>query len=138
MRSATETAVLDAQAKVVFEYLSKIENLPDWATEFARELTFEDGEAKVVNGLGEFVFRIVAEQETGVIDMLAGPTADELVLFPTRVVPLPSGRSAFTFTMFQTAGMPDALFEAQHASLVRELENVRARFGDGRPETVRP
>ena len=37
------TAVVDAPAERVFGYLSKIENLPEWATEFARELRVEDG-----------------------------------------------------------------------------------------------
>ena len=130
MRSETVTAVLDAPRDEVFDYFSKIENLPYWATEFARELKWEDGEAVVVNGLGEFVFRIAADRDTGVIDMLSGPTADDLALFPTRVIGLPGGRSAFTFTMFQAPGMPDALFESQHGSLVRELENIRTRFTD--------
>ncbi|HXF98440.1 MAG TPA: hypothetical protein VNJ46_07510 [Gaiellaceae bacterium] len=129
MRSETVTAVLDAPADDVFAYLSKIESLPEWANEFARELRFENGEAIVRNGLGEFVFRIDADPRTGVIDMLAGPSADELALFPTRVVPLPGSRSAFTFTMFQWPGTPDALFEAQYASLQREFGNIRARFG---------
>jgi hypothetical protein len=123
------TAVLDTPTDEVFDFLSRIENLPEWANEFARELKWQDGEAVVVNGLGEFVFRIEADEETGVIDMLAGPTADELALFPTRVVPLPGGRSAFTFTMFQGPEMPDELFESQYASLRHELENIEARFG---------
>jgi len=129
VRSETVTAVLETPREEVFDYLSKIDNLPGWATEFARELWWESGEAMIRNGLGEFVFRIVADPKTGVIDMLAGPTADELALFPTRVVGLPGGRSAFSFTMFQGPGIPDALFESQHASLVREFENIRARFG---------
>jgi hypothetical protein len=128
MRSETVTTVLEATKDDVFEYLSKIENLPDWATEFARELTWRDGEAVVLNGLGEFVLRIQADPDTGVIDMLAGPSADELALFPTRVVPLPDGRSAFTFTMFQGPGLPDELFESQHASLQREFQNIETRF----------
>ena len=128
MRSETVTTVLDAPAKVVFDYLSTIDNLPDWANEFARELRWENGEALVQNGLGEFVFRIEADPRTGVIDMLAGPQPDELALFPTRVVPLPHDRSAFTFTMFQQPGMPDELFEGQHASLQREFANIRAKF----------
>ena len=33
MRSETVTTVLDAPAKDVFDYLSRIENLPEWATE---------------------------------------------------------------------------------------------------------
>ena len=125
MKSHTVTAVLDAPKETVFAYLAEIDNLPKWATEFARELRFEDGKAKVVNGLGEFFFSIDADADTGVIDMYAGPSEAELALFPTRVVPLPDGRSVYSFTMFQAPGMPDDLFEAQHASLQREFENIR-------------
>ncbi|MBA3374501.1 MAG: SRPBCC family protein, partial [Actinobacteria bacterium] len=119
MRSKTVTTVVSAPRDQVFEYLSNIDNLPDWATEFARELRWEEGEAVIRNGLGEFVFRIAADSRTGVIDMMAGPTPDELSLFPARVIGMPGGETAFTFTMFQGPGMPDALFDAQHASLVR-------------------
>jgi hypothetical protein len=125
VKSHTVTAVLDAPKETVFAYLAEIDNLPKWATEFARELRFEDGKAKVVNGLGEFYFSIDADADTGVIDMYAGPSEAELALFPTRVVPLPDGRSVYSFTMFQAPGMPDNLFESQHASLQREFENIR-------------
>lgn len=128
MEHRTVTAVLDAPKDEVFDYLSRIENLPGWATEFARELKYEDGKAKVVNGLGEFYFTIAADPETGVIDMFAGPAEDELALFPTRVVELPGDRSAFTFTMFKAPQMPDELFESQYQSLRRELENLRTTF----------
>jgi hypothetical protein len=130
VNSRTVTAVLDAPKERVFDYLSQVENLPKWANEFARELKFEDGNAKAVNGLGEFWFSIDADEETGVIDMYAGPDPDALALFPTRVVGLAEGRSAFTFTMFQGAEMADDLFEAQYASLLREFDNIRKEFGD--------
>jgi hypothetical protein len=125
MQERTVTAVLDAPKDRVFGYLSQIDNLPRWATEFARELRYEEGKAKVVNSLGELYFSIEADPETGVIDMYAGPTEDELSLFPTRVVELPGGRSAFTFTMFQAPGTPDDLFESQYQSLLREFDNIR-------------
>jgi hypothetical protein len=128
MNSRSVTAVLPAPKEPVFEFLSKVENLPDWATEFARELRFVDGKAKVVNGLGEFFFAIEADRGTGVIDMYAGPSEEELAIFPARVVSLSDHSSAFTFTMFQRAGMPDELFESQYQSLLRELENVKRRF----------
>ena len=128
MQSRTVTAVLDAPSERVFSYLADIDNLTDWATEFAREVELIDGRHKIRNGLGEFFFEIRADEQTGVIDMLAGPTEDELALFPTRVVSLPGGRSAFTFTMFQGPGMPDELFESQYRSLVREFENIERRF----------
>ena len=129
MNARSVTATFRAPRDEVFPYLAEIDHLPEWATEFARELKVVDGRHKVVNGLGEFFFEIRTDRETGVIDMLAGPTPDELALFPTRVVGLPDGGSAFTFTMFQGPGMPDELFESQHASLLRELGNLERRFG---------
>ena len=129
MRNETVTVVLGADAGDVFAYLAEIENLPDWATEFARRLERDGDDYKVVNGLGEFFFEIRSDPATGVIDMYAGPTKDEMALFPTRVVGLPDGGSAFTFTMFQAPGMPDDLFDSQHASLRRELAGIERRFG---------
>ena len=128
MKTRTVTAVLEAPKDEVFDYLSRVENLPSWATEFARELRYEEGKAKVVNGRGEFYFAIEADPETGVIDMYAGPTEDELGLFPTRVVGLPGGASAYSFTMFQAPGLPDEEFESQYQSLLREFENIRRIF----------
>ena len=129
MKSETVTTVLPAPKGEVFAYLAEVENLPRWATEFARELKVANGRHKVVNGLGEFFVAIEADEATGVIDMRAGPTESEMALFPTRVVELPDGRSAFTFTMFQGPGSSDDLFESQHASLVREFENIERQFG---------
>ena len=124
MRSETVTTVLPVPRERVFKYMSDIRNLPEWATEFARELREEDGEYRVVNNLGEFVFEIRADERTGVIDMYAGPSRDQLAVFPTRAVALPDGRTSYSFTMFQARGMPDELFESQHASLKREFENI--------------
>jgi hypothetical protein len=129
MRHHTVTATLAAPRDEVFAYLADIEKLPEWASEFARELKVVNGRHKVVNGLGEFFFEIRADPESGVIDMLAGPSDDALLCFPTRVVATPAGGSAFTFTMFQASGQPDEQFESQHASLLREFENLKRRFG---------
>ena len=129
MRHHTVTATFSAPPEEVFAYLANIDNLPNWATDFARELKLVDGRHKVVNGLGEFFFEIHADTESGVIDMLAGATEDALLCFPTRVVATPAGGSAFTFTMFQAPGQPDQQFENQHASLLREFENLERRFG---------
>jgi hypothetical protein len=128
MRSETVTTILPASQQQVFEYMSDIEKLPEWATEFVRELKREGGDYKVVNGLGELYFEIKAEPETGVIDMFAGPSKDQMALFPTRAVELPDGRTAFSFTMFQGPGMPDELFDSQHESLKREFANIEAAF----------
>ena len=129
MTSRTVTAVFPIPKERVFSYLADIANLPRWATEFARELKVVDGRHKVVNGLGEFFFELRADSDTGVIDMLAGPNPEALALFPARVVGLPDGGSAFTFTMFQAPGQPDEQFEGQYQSLLREFDNLASRFG---------
>ena len=108
--------------------MAEIENLPGWATEFARELKREGDDFKVVNGLGEFYFQIQADPVTGVIDMYAGPAKDEMAIFPTRAVALPDGRTAYSFTMFQGPNMPDELFDSQYESLQREFANIEAVF----------
>jgi len=128
VRSETVTTILPASRNVVFDYMSDIERLPEWATEFARQLKREGQDYKVVNGLGEFYFKIEADPGTGVIDMFAGPTKDQMAVFPTRAVELPDGRTAYSFTMFQGPDMPDELFETQHQSLQREFANIQARF----------
>lgn len=128
MKTATVTTVLQASQQEVFDYLADIEHLPEWATEFARELRHDRDGYKVVNGLGESHFEIKADPATGVIDMYAGPSRDELAVFPTRAVALPDGTTAYSFTMFQSPGMPDELFDAQYASLRREFANIERQF----------
>jgi Polyketide cyclase / dehydrase and lipid transport len=130
MRNATVTTVVDAAPEKAFAYLADIENLPDWATEFARELRREGDDYKVVNGLGEFYFRIEADPTTGVIDMYAGLSKSDMAVFPTRVIRLPDGRSAYTFTMFQGPDMPTKLFESQRESLQREFANIERALSD--------
>jgi hypothetical protein len=122
------TTVLPAPREEVFRYMSDIERLPEWATEFARELKRDGDRFKVVNNRGEYFFEIDADPDTGVIDMYAGPEPDAMALFPTRVVGLPDGSTAYTFTMFQGPEMPDELFDSQHESLQREFRNIERAF----------
>ena len=131
MSSHTVTAVLPVSKERAFSYLADIDNLPRWATEFAREMEVVDGRHVVRNGLGEFLFEIRSHEDTGVIDMYAGPSDDAMAIFPTRVVALPDGSSAFTFTMFQGPGMSDELFEQQYRSLLREFANIERELAPG-------
>ena len=136
MISRTVTAVLDAPWGGGLQLRGSFtENLPVWATDSHVSSRYENGKPKVVgNGLGESHVLIAADAGTGVIDMYAGTSENDMALFPTRVVALGRGRSAYTFTMFKAPAMDDALFESQHRSLQREFDNIRARFatkGDG-------
>lgn len=131
MQNRTISAVLGARRDTVFDYLSRIENLPTWATEFCKELKVVGGCHKVITcdpDAPEMFFEIHADRATGTIDMLAGPTPDQLWLFPTRVVALPGEQSLYLFAMIQAPGLPEAKFEQQYQSLLREFDNLRRRF----------
>ncbi len=129
MKSRTLAMALPVPKDRVFQYLSHIENLPRWATEFCRELKVVDGKHKVFTcpaaGSQELFFQIRADEKTGVIDMLAGPTEKEMAVFPTRVVELPGGFTAYLFTMFQAPGVTDVQFETQYRNLTKEFENIK-------------
>ena len=74
MRHHTVTATFATPPDEVFAYLADLEKLPEWATEFARELRLVDGRHKVVNGQGEFFFEIRADAESGVTTCSRDPT----------------------------------------------------------------
>lgn len=138
MDSATVTVVVPAPKREVFDYLSWIENVPEWADEFVREFSVQGpGEARAVTEMGDVIFRIESDEETGIVDMLAGPDDDRMTLFPARVIPLGNDRSAFCFTMFRAPDQTDEEFEGDIRSLERELENVVGRFSGGSDEDRR-
>ena len=129
MRTATVTAVLDAPEREVFDYLADVQNLPEWATEFARELRRE-GEGYKIGQRPRRVLlrdprRPARRRDRHVRRADEGARWRCSRRARSR---LPDGRTAYSFTMFQAPDMPDELFEAQHESLQREFANIARRF----------
>lgn len=125
-KSQTHSVVLNAPKGKVFDFLSKVENLPKWAVVFCRGIEKREGRWWVKTPGGEMVFQIEADAKTGVIDMFVGPDEKNLLVAPTRVVGLPGDRSLFLFTVLQYPGMPDKEFEAQCVPLVeKEFPAIR-------------
>ena len=102
MNTSTHSLTLSAPKQRTFDFLSRIDNLPKWATLFCRELKREPGgKHKVVTPQGEIFFRIVADPETGVIDMYGGPSEVAMAHWPSRVIGLDDRSSLFLFTALQ-------------------------------------
>ena len=59
------------------------------------------------------------------IDRLAGLTEDRMAVFPSRVLEVAKGSSAFIVTMFQSSEADDEQFEMQYRSLQKEFESIR-------------
>lgn len=120
---------LHASKDTVFTYLANIENLPEWATIFCKELKQIDGKYKIVTPTnGELFFDIQSDKNTGVIDMYVGTNEKQMGIFPVRIIDFSNGACVVLFTMFQTPGMDDEQFSAQHKSLLEEFENLKRIF----------
>ncbi len=121
--------VVSASKETVFDFLSDIENLPAWATEFCERLKKDGDDYKVVTSVGDLFFKIESDQKTGVVDMFAGPTRDQMGIFPCRVITMPGGTTALSFTFFQPPDMPVEVYERQYKSLLMEMDGLKKRFG---------
>lgn len=129
METVTVAVEIPASAEDVFDYLSRIESVPEWATEFVQAFDVQGpSEARARTSLGDVIFRMEADEDTRVIDMRVGPSEGPTALFPTRVVAVDDGRSAYLFTMFRGPEQSEDEFQAETESLRRELENIVQRF----------
>lgn len=126
MNTSTHTIELEASPDAAFDFLSRVENLPRWATQFCKGVrTDETGLHRVMTPDGEILFRVEADTRTGVIDMHGGPDPHTMAFWPARVVSRPGGGSLFIFTAMQQPVTPDEEFAAQCAGLDRELARIR-------------
>lgn len=126
MNTNTHTLPLAASKDAAFAFLSRIENLPSWATRFCLALKKDaEGRHKVVTPQGEIFFRVAADPATGVIDMHGGPATGEEIYWPARIVERPGHGSLLIFTAMQYPGVPDDVFAAQCEGLKAEFEHIR-------------
>ncbi len=124
MNNHTQTKIYSAAKETVFAFLSDIQNLPKWATGFAKEVKSVEGKYKVLTPQGEIFFRMESDEKTGIIDMYGGSTEDQMAYFPSRVITMPEGKCAYIFTSFQWPGLPDEIFISQNETLIEEFENI--------------
>ena len=130
MKTSTHTLPLDSSKEAAFDFLSRIENLPKWATMFCLELKKDSqGQHKVVTPDGEIFFRIEADKRTGTIDMYGGPTESQMAYWPARVVERPGRGSLFIFTAMQYPGVSDEVFAGQCEGLQQEFAHIERHVG---------
>ncbi len=125
MNTSTATAYFNAPRDKVFAYLVDIENMPQWATSFCKELRKDGDGHKIVTPEGEIFFRIDGDAKTGVCDMSGGPDKDAMLTWPVRIAEMPDGGSLLMFTAIQTPGKSDEDFAAECRELKAEFENIR-------------
>lgn len=131
MHSETVTVVIPAPKTAVFNYMSDLSNMPEWATGFCQEMKQENGAFKAMTPMGEMIVRVSTNQETGVIDLYASPEGKSDFPLATRVLSLPDGQTAYTATFFQEPDVPDEMYQQQLGSFREEMDNIRSLFTQG-------
>ena len=125
----TTNARFKASPEKLFDYVSKIENLPEWATGYCKKVWQDGDDYKIETPVGEMYQRIESDPKLGTIDMYSGPTKDMMWYWPARVTSDNMGGSLLTFTCVQMPDQADSEFEGQCATLLEEFENIRRNIG---------
>lgn len=128
MNSVTETCIVSAPKTFVFQFLSKVENLPKWATQFVKKVMIVNGKQKAVTPFGEVFLRFDTNEKTGVIDIYAGPTEETMTAAFMRVISLSANSTGVTFTFFQYDTTDDKTWKTFCEWIKIEVGNIKKHF----------
>jgi hypothetical protein len=103
--------IIDAPVETVYDVVADLRTLPQWAYHFCKSARLVDNGAVIVTPRGEQYFGITGDRDLGVLDWWAGPTMETAERWPTRIVPLPGGRSLYNVTAIFSAVVPPNLDE---------------------------
>jgi hypothetical protein len=128
MNSVTESCVIDFPKTKVFDFLSNMENLPKWSTQFIQKVMLVDGKHKAVTPIGEVFLRYETDKNAGTIDIYAGPTEKQMTCAFLRVVSFSESKSAVTLTFFQYPDVDDSIWQIFCEWIKIEVGNIKKIF----------
>jgi len=128
MKSVTESCVVSYSKDVVFDFLSNFENMPKWSTQFVKSIKIVDSKKKAVTPLGEVFIRIDSDKKSGVIDIFAGPTENQMNPAFMRVISFSDKSCGVTFTFFQWPETTDQMWEMFCNWIKIEVGNIKKLF----------
>lgn len=127
MKIHTAVGHYNASPEVLFNLLSKEENLPMWATNFCSRVEKNNDDYIITTTSGESLnFKIESDASSGTIDMAVGPSNEQMWSGPSRVSSDNMGGSLFIFTLLQAPGQADDEFDAGCQGLEAEFEVIRS------------
>lgn len=128
MNSVTESCVVESPKIKVFDFLSNIENLPKWSTQFIQKVMLVDDRYKALTPIGEVFLRYETDRNTGVIDIYAGSTEKQMTCAFLRVVSFSENSSGVTFTFFQYPDVDDSIWQIFCEWIKIEVGNIKKIF----------
>lgn len=124
LESRTISVAIDRPPGAVYDFTVVLENLPRWASGLGAAGQ-RDGEAWVTQmEVGTVRVRFVHRNDLGVLDHDVTLPDGTLVTNPMRVV-ASGGGSEVSFTLFRGPGMTTEAFEADAATVRRDLHTLK-------------
>jgi len=123
MNIYTESIIINSPIEKAFSYISNYENITKWSKNFIFKIEKKDKDYFVTIPTGTFEFKIIADEKTGVIDLVINnnPT-------PTRVIPFMNNSSIYLFTLIFPPEMPSKEIEKWLKWLREELEMLKQQI----------
>ncbi|MGQ0605423.1 MAG: hypothetical protein ACT4OD_00505 [Candidatus Nitrosotenuis sp.] len=128
MKSVTESCVVSKPKDVVFDFLSNFENMPKWSTRFVKKTLIIDGKKKAITPLGEVFVRIDSDRKSGIIDIYAGPTENQMNAAFMRVISFSDNTCGVMFTFFKWPETTDQMWETFCEWIKIEVGNIKKLF----------
>ncbi len=126
----TETLSIDIPApkSAVLHYLADINNFPEWATEFCKELKKENDHYKVTTPMGELYLRINANEKSGEIHYFATTEPNGPEFLPSKVTQINDSSCQYMINFSQPADLADEIYQQQCSAIKIELQNIKNNF----------
>jgi len=115
---------IECDLERAYDFLSKPENFPQWASGLAGALRKIDGQWLAETPEGPMPVRFSEHNAYGVLDHWVYPRPDVQIYIPLRVVANGSG-CELTLTLFRLPGMTDEKFSADAAWVKRDLATAK-------------
>lgn len=131
LRTDTQTIFIETSYRDAFPFLAAPENLPRWATGFAREIRRRGKEWVVTTPQGEIEMRYETDSSSGIVDYHMTPAPGAEVIAHSRLIPIGEG-VLYVFTQVQPPGMSDQVFDGQVRTLTRELRLLKSLLEVGK------
>ncbi len=128
MHSITETCVVSVPKDTVFKFLSSVENLPKWSTQFIQDVSSVDGKYKAVTPIGEVFLRFEVDSKAGLIDIYAGPTEQHMMSAYLRIVSFSENSTGIMFTFFQWDDIDNMTWQIFCEWIKIEVGNIKKHF----------
>lgn len=125
MNAKTLTVTVNAPAEVVYALASNPLNLPEWAHGLALAVRQQGDDWFITTSRGDVKFSFLPQNRWGLLDHQVELSDGTVFNNPMRVIPNGEG-SEVMFTLFQSAGMSDAQFEADASLVLDDLNRLKS------------